>query len=68
MVNMIIFSMLALFYLSGIPFRCNEVVDLQEEVLLDSLQPLNGDTCVRHPGNRGQVVLTDGETGRHHGS
>lgn len=38
-----------------------EVVDLQDEVLLDSLQPLNGNALVRHPGDRSQVVLAAGE-------
>lgn len=38
-----------------------EVVDLQDEVLLYSLQPLNSDALVCHPGDRSQVVLTASE-------
>lgn len=48
-------------HLNRKPVGSVEVVDLQDEVLLDSLQPLNGNALVRHPGDRSQVVLAAGE-------
>lgn len=49
-----------MFYLVGIPSGSAEVVELKDEVVLYSLQPLDSDTFIRHPSNSGQVVLTEG--------
>lgn len=57
-----------MFYLNRIPFRSSKIVDLEDEVILYSFQPLNSKTFVRHPGNRGQVVLTEGKKEIHYGS
>lgn len=54
-------SITTCFHLSSIPVGSIKVVDLQDEVLLHSLQPLNSDTLVRHPGDRSQVVLAGSE-------
>lgn len=51
-------------HLNRKPVGSVKIVDLQDEVLLDSLQPLNSDTLVRHPGDRSQVVLAAGEKER----
>ena len=39
------------------PGTHDQVVDLQEEVFLFPLQPLNGQAVVRYPGDRRQVVI-----------
>lgn len=49
------------FHLSRIPVGSIKAVDLEDEVLLYSLQPLNSDTLIRHPGDRSQVVFTESE-------
>lgn len=50
-----------MFYLGRIPTGSSEAVDLKDEVVLNSLQPLDGDAIICHPGNSGQVVLTEGK-------
>lgn len=49
------------FHLNRIPVGSIEVIDLQDEVLLHSLQPLYSDALVCHPGDRSQVVFTANE-------
>lgn len=46
-------------HLYRIPARPVEVVDLEDEVVLKSFQPLHGQTVVCHPGDGGQVVLAE---------
>ena len=44
-------------HLPSDPGILDKVVDLQEEVFLFPLQPLNGQALVRYPGDRRQVVI-----------
>lgn len=50
-----------LFYLNRIPADSIKIVDLKDEVVLYSLQPLDRNTFIRRPSNSGQVVLTEGK-------
>lgn len=50
-----------MFYLHRIPSGSTKIVDLKDEVVLCSIQPLHSDTLIRHPSYTGQVVLTAGK-------
>lgn len=54
-------NVFVLFYLTRNPIGSIKVVDLNNEVVLQSLQPLDSQTCIGHPGNSGQVVFTVGK-------
>lgn len=52
---------MASLYLNRIPTGSTEIVDLKDEVVLCSIQPLHSNTIICDPGNTGQVVLTEGK-------